>query len=362
MLTAFDLFAGIGGFSYALKDLFKTTLYCEIDTNCCAILNKNMMLKRIGVAPIHPDIASLDHNVVKTLRIDKPDAFFLGFPCTDISQMGSRQFLNGKQSGLLYEVLRLMKELQPNVLFIENVTPFLHHGWELILPILQKAGYSCRWTTMSVADIGGVQNRRRFFCVAQRKNTLKYKLRYRECMDPLKVWSDNKFPIDLRVTNDLGPREWNARIAALSNAVVPQCARFAFIWLTQSNTPRINLLPVRNNATVSHGEGLSNGQIYETRKPPRSLKRDVNVTIYPPVDLPHHCLSPLITSSYVIHLWGTPTRGELHPTRCISRRHKWKLGNQLMYAQGTPHPTARRPNPQFVEVLMGFPIDWTKLV
>ena len=88
MLTAFDLFAGIGGFSYALKDFFKTTLYCEIDDNCCSILQKNMRLGELSTAPIHPDIKTLDHGVIRHMKIQKPDIFYFGFPCTDISHMG----------------------------------------------------------------------------------------------------------------------------------------------------------------------------------------------------------------------------------------------------------------------------------
>ncbi len=63
-----DLFSGIGGFSFALHEQFRTVAYCEIDEYCQAILSANMSRGRIDSAPILNDVREVNRESLRESR------------------------------------------------------------------------------------------------------------------------------------------------------------------------------------------------------------------------------------------------------------------------------------------------------
>ena len=83
---------------------------------------------------------------------DIPDAEIAtaSFPCTDLSLAGNRAGLNGRESGLVGEFLRILKEMgdnRPTAVMLENVAGFAtsNGGRDLLttLEALNELGYYC---------------------------------------------------------------------------------------------------------------------------------------------------------------------------------------------------------------------------
>lgn len=103
------------------------------------------------------------------------DVFTYSFPCTDLSKAGKQKGLGDTRSGLVYEVLRILQQLNdlnrlPKVLIMENVvdlvqTKFIRQFQEIQLE-LEELGYSNYTETLNAKDFGVAQNRDRVFMVS----------------------------------------------------------------------------------------------------------------------------------------------------------------------------------------------------
>ena len=116
-----SLFSGIGAFEKALKNTgIQTEIvnYCEIDKYASK-----------AYSAIHGVSESLNLGDIRTVNTEKMprniDLITYGFPCQDISVAGSMKGFehNGQKtrSGLFYDALRVIRELQPEVAIAENV-------------------------------------------------------------------------------------------------------------------------------------------------------------------------------------------------------------------------------------------------
>jgi len=94
------------------------------------------------------------------------DIIYGGFPCQDISIAGHGKGLEGKRSGLFFEILRLAKEIVPRWIFLENVPAITSRGGIQVLEELNKVGYNARWCVISAASVGALHKRERWFLLA----------------------------------------------------------------------------------------------------------------------------------------------------------------------------------------------------
>jgi DNA-cytosine methyltransferase len=163
VLKLLDAFAGIGGFSYAAERLvggYETKQFIEIDKYCQSVLKKNF-----PNIPIHDDI--------KTFKAERGeyDVLTAGFPCQDLSVAGQQRGIGeGTRSGLFYEVIRLIREIRPKFVLLENVRNLLsHQGGETFQEVLfqiAKAGYDAEWSVVSAKDVGACHKRERVWIIA----------------------------------------------------------------------------------------------------------------------------------------------------------------------------------------------------
>lgn len=230
MLNALDLFSGIGGNSLALREWVNTVAYCEADRHAQAVLLSRMSDGQLKPAPICKDVQQLDGNELR----GHIDLIIAGFPCQDISSLGKGAGLEGKRSGLFFEVLRLAKEIQPTFLFLENVPRIRTRGLSTVVRELTAAGYDCRWTMLSAASVGAPHKRGRWFCGAFNTHcanaAAKRSIPSRSTIEPSGTckWWETEPSVD-RVADGVHNRL--DRIKRLGNAVVPQQAREAFKML-----------------------------------------------------------------------------------------------------------------------------------
>lgn len=153
-----SLFSGIGlcdlGLSWAgMRHAF----FCEVDPYCRSILAKHWP----GV-PIYNDVTTL-----KGSEAPRIDILCGGFPCQDVSSGGKRAGIKeGTRSGLWYEYSRLIGEIRPRYVIIENVRGLLSCGIEIVMRDLAALGYDAEWEVLPAAALGAPHHRERVFIVA----------------------------------------------------------------------------------------------------------------------------------------------------------------------------------------------------
>lgn len=92
-----------------------------------------------------------------------------GFPCIDISVSGKGAGLDGEYSGLWFEMLRIVGEIRPKHIFVENSPMLTVRGLPRVLGGLTEAGYDCRWVVMGADGCGAPQRRNRLWLLGERR-------------------------------------------------------------------------------------------------------------------------------------------------------------------------------------------------
>ena len=233
-MTFGSLFAGIGGMDLGLE---RAGMECrwqvEINPFCRRVLAKHW-----------PDVPRYeDVRDVGSENLEPVDLICGGFPCQDISLAGNRSErtgTEGERSGLWLEFARIIRELRPRIVLVENVAALLVRGLDRVLGDLAEVGYDAEWDVLPAATFGAPQRRERVFLVAYPHSErwsgsseryflpeTRLKPPHRRDVDGLDLvesgpWSS--LPDVLRV--DYGVPGTVDRLAALGNAVVPQVAEW----------------------------------------------------------------------------------------------------------------------------------------
>ena len=162
-----DLFAGIGGFRMGLESLGHECVgFCEIDK--FARKSYKAIHDTEGEIELH-DITEVSNEEWRKLR-GTVDIICGGFPCQAFSIAGKRKgFLDETRGTLFFEIARAAKEIQPPLLFLENVKGLLSHDqgrtFRTILSTLDELGYDAEWQVLNSKDYGVPQNRERVYIV-----------------------------------------------------------------------------------------------------------------------------------------------------------------------------------------------------
>ena len=131
-----SLFSGIGGIDLGFEMAgIETTWTCEIDDWCNELLQK-----RFPNATHYRDVQKIGKD-----NLESVDIISGGFPCQDISTAGKGAGLDGKRSGLWFEMWRIICELRPRWVLIENFANLANKGGERVLHDLAEAGYDAEW-------------------------------------------------------------------------------------------------------------------------------------------------------------------------------------------------------------------------
>jgi DNA (cytosine-5)-methyltransferase 1 len=165
-LNGLSLFSGYGGIDLALEEYVETKVFCEIEKYAQAILLSRMDDGTFPFAPIWNDITTLDAKQLRGII----NIVLAGFPCQDISVAGKGKGLDGKRSGLFFEVIRVCEEASPEFIFLENVPAIRTRGSIEVQEALASIGYDCRFGMLSAAEVGANHRRDRFFCLAIRRD------------------------------------------------------------------------------------------------------------------------------------------------------------------------------------------------
>ncbi len=155
-----DLFAGIGGFHYALKSFGAKCIFAsEIDKKAAEIYHLNHKLLPEG------DITKIDEQ-----DIPQHDILCAGFPCQAFSVSGKQKGFEDTRGTLFFDVARIVNYHKPAVLFLENVKNFANHDngktLRVVVDTLSAMNYSVYHKVLNTNRFGLPQNRERIYIVA----------------------------------------------------------------------------------------------------------------------------------------------------------------------------------------------------
>jgi len=161
-LRVLDLFSGIGGFSLGLERTggFETVAFCEIEE-----FPRRVLAKHWPEVPCYHDVRELSADQLAADGI-AVDVICGGFPCQDISIAGKGAGLEGERSGLWYEFHRLISDIRPAIVLVENVGALLHRGLDAVLGCLAALGYDAQWHCIPASAVGAPHERDRVWIVA----------------------------------------------------------------------------------------------------------------------------------------------------------------------------------------------------
>lgn len=234
-LKLLDLFSGIGGFSLGLERSggFETVAFCEIDPFCRRVLAKHW-----PEVPCYDDVRTLTADRLAADGVGPIDAICGGFPCQDISLNGLGAGIEGARSGLWGQYARLVRELRPAFVIVENVSALIDRGLGGVLGDLAALGYDAWWDCARASNFGATQLRDRFWGVAYASGSAAGQQVARNCHREFEAARANQASPAGRGSGVLGGPDWHPepvvcrvvdgvsanvdRIAALGNAVVPQ--------------------------------------------------------------------------------------------------------------------------------------------
>jgi DNA (cytosine-5)-methyltransferase 1 len=229
-LRVLDLFAGLGGFSLGLERTggIKTVAFCEIEP-----FPRRVLAKHWPKVPQYDDIRTLTKDVLDRDGI-AVDVITGGFPCQDISTSGSGLGLAGKRSGLWYEYARLIGELRPSFVIVEN-SPELLDGWiGDILGTLASFGYDAEWHCIPASHVGAPHRRDRVWIIAYAsrlglsrqgqlvKSIIATPEAFGQANQLERAFQKGDLPYVCRGHDGIPPPVDRDAIKALGNAVVPQ--------------------------------------------------------------------------------------------------------------------------------------------
>jgi DNA (cytosine-5)-methyltransferase 1 len=179
-LRVLDLFAGLGGMSLGLERTggFETVALCEIEE-----FPRKVLANHWPGVPCYHDVRDL---TADTLRSDgiAVDVITGGFPCQDISTAGKQRGMGDEtRSGLWSEIARLIGELSPRFVIVENVAALLsgpseqRGGWfGRVLGDLAECGYDAEWENIPASALGAPHRRERVWLIAYPERTRRERL------------------------------------------------------------------------------------------------------------------------------------------------------------------------------------------
>ncbi|NDD93213.1 hypothetical protein EBZ37_14180, partial [bacterium] len=153
----------MGGMTLGLRPLCKPVGFCDNNPGAKALIERRMRDHSFPKVPLFGDIRDITLNSVKDV-----DLLTAGFPCQDLSAFGHKLGLfGGQRSILVKEVFRLVQEMQPAFVFLENVPRIVRdEGYSRLLAALVKEGYEVAHLLHDAASLGGWHRRQRWFLLA----------------------------------------------------------------------------------------------------------------------------------------------------------------------------------------------------
>ena len=148
-LRELALFAGAGGGILGGVLLgWRTVCAVEIDTYAASVLVARQNDGHLSPFPVWDDVRTFDGRPWRGIV----DVISGGFPCQDISTAGKGAGIDGERSGLWREFARIVGEVRPRFVFVENSPALVGRGLGRVLGDLAAMGFDAEWGVISASD------------------------------------------------------------------------------------------------------------------------------------------------------------------------------------------------------------------
>lgn len=211
-----SLFAGIGGIDLGfIQAGFDVAWANEIDPDACKTYRYNFPDTKL----IEGDIRNLD---VKSL--ERVDVLTAGFPCQSFSVCGNQKGFKDARGNLFFEIMRIADELQPPVIFLENVANLTEHDngktFNVIHNELASRDYFIRYLIADACEYGAPQHRTRTYIVAFKSKDACDKFKFPEkCKLEKRIFDiiDKTQKVDDKYYLDIDSEEYKRLNAAMKD-------------------------------------------------------------------------------------------------------------------------------------------------
>ena len=235
-----SLCTGIGGLDLGVGSVLPTRTVCYVEREyaCCQLLAHRMAEGSLDAAPICTDL----HGFSGCEWRGSVDLVTCGYPCQPYSNAGAMRGGDDERD-LWPEVRRVLREVGPGVVFLENVPGHLRLGFDRVLGDLADLGFDAEWGLVRASDVGAPHRRERLFVLGYTDRArlprrvrpgVKYSVQGHAWPGgPESDWSkvdEQDWPaIERQLCGETdGLPKRVDRLRALGNAVVPQQAAYAF--------------------------------------------------------------------------------------------------------------------------------------
>jgi len=233
-MNELHLFSGAGGGILGGLLLGHTPVCAvEIEPYCRKVL---LQRQRDGILPWFPiwdDVTTFDGKPWRGIA----DVVCGGFPCQDISAAGNGAGIDGERSGLWFEMFRVVCEVRPRLVFVENSPILTIRGLDRVLGSLASMGYDAEWGVLGADSVGACHRRERIWICAY-TNEIRLQggmqdwSRQRvQTLAKATAWGDLSTPITCGGNDVVAARV--DRLKAIGNGQVPAVVRKAWHVLCQ---------------------------------------------------------------------------------------------------------------------------------
>ena len=157
------LFAGAGGGILGGKLLgWRTVCAVEWEPYAACVLAARQNDGLLPPFPIWDDVQTFDGKPWRGIA----QVISGGFPCQDISIAGKGDGLDGERSGMWKQMARIICEVGPEYVFVENSPMLVSRGLGAVLGDLSSMGFDAKWGIVGAKDVGANHQRDRIWIVA----------------------------------------------------------------------------------------------------------------------------------------------------------------------------------------------------
>ena len=167
-LNELALFAGAGGGILGGHLLgWRTVCAVEWEAYPASVLVARQNDGILPPFPIWDDVQTFDGRPWRGVV----DVISGGFPCQDISAAGKGAGIDGERSGMWGEMARIIHEVRPRFVFVENSPMLTSRGLGRVLGDLASMGFDAKWGVLGAADVGANHQRDRIWIVANAQHS-----------------------------------------------------------------------------------------------------------------------------------------------------------------------------------------------
>lgn len=230
-LRELALFAGAGGGILGGRLLGWRTI-CAVEYNAYA---RSVLLARqndgtLAPFPIWDDVRTFDGRPWRGLV----DVVSGGFPCQDISAAGGGKGIDGERSGLWAEMARIVSEVRPRFVFVENSPLLVERGLAVVLGDLAEMGYDAEWACISAGNVGSPHQRERIWIMGYapgfglQEGDIDLRQHFKEWPGHTGAWNGRRMDKPGIVGVVDGVANWMDRLKASGNGQVSRVAATAW--------------------------------------------------------------------------------------------------------------------------------------